>query len=157
MLNSTIRVCSFIFVLFFLSACATPQVQKTRPVTLLIKSPLLKINDAGFIHETNNLTDIQIYSSGKNVLDLKIARRICINGVCEDKIAFNEKFFAHAYYDDLLLDISRSQAIFGGVNSHKSECGFIQNISNLGVKYEVCERKTSFRSDKVKIEFTELE
>ncbi len=125
---------------------------------MLIKTPKLRINDAGFIHRYNKFTQVQIYNSGKSVLELKIGEQICINGACDEPLAFNRKFFGREHYAGLLEDIISLAPIFGGRDATKTSCGFTQNISELSLKYAVCGDKATFEDAKnrVKIEIKDF-
>lgn len=123
----------------------------TKAVRLLIISPVVRINDSGFIHEKGLNLLVQIYSAGTSVLELKIGSQICINGTCEDEQSFNQKFFGKSYYNGILKDIINAKKLFNASFTPNSCGGFSQSFS--GISYEVCQNKVSFKNEKTKIEF----
>ena len=145
------------FLLFasFFVACANknPSAQsKSNAVQMLIISPLVRINDSGFIHFEKNAIKIQVYGAGAGLFEMKIADQICINSACQKAETFNQKFFGDAYYNELLADIISSKEIFSS-KSVPNQCGgFSQKFS--AIEYEVCATKTSFKSKKARIEFS---
>lgn len=150
---------SLLFIIIFIfTACSITQTPiKSQPVSILIKSKKLKINDAGFIHTYANSQNIQIYNSGQNILDLKIKENICINGACELPLKFNKMFFGSEYYANLLGDIIKFEPIFNGKYIVKTDCGFVQNISKFGIEYEICNGRLSFSDPKTKIKLSIME
>ena len=148
------RIFLFVVILIF-GACSITQTPiKSQSVAILIKTSNFKFNDVGFIHKYPNSTNLQIYNSGQNILDLKIKENICINGACEPPLKFNKMFFGQEYYANLLGDIIKFEPIFDGVNLNKTNCGFVQNISKFGIKYEVCDNALSFADSKTKIKLS---
>ncbi|OCR99416.1 hypothetical protein A9K75_07125 [Campylobacter fetus subsp. testudinum] len=137
-----------VFCISVFSGCATLSSERSQSITLLIKSKNLKINDAGFIHFYKNYTNLQIYASGKNILDLRIKDQICINGACDDKLVFNRKFFLSSHYAELLEDILNQNPIYFGADLITTSCGFEQIISKISVEYKVCDGKMSFVDQK---------
>lgn len=138
---------SIITAIFFIS-CATITPINTKSVAILIKSKMLKINDAGFIHFYKNSLNLQLYKSGQNILNLVIKDKICLNNACENKRDFNAKFFQNAHYDDILIDILNAAPIYKGKNLTQTNCGFTQNLRNLAIKYAICDNETLFFDEK---------
>lgn len=70
----------------------------------MIKTPQLKFYDKGFISKYLNYTQVQIFSAGTSVLNLKIYKdRICRDTFeCENLESFNRKFL-HKSYDSQFL------------------------------------------------------
>ena len=143
-----------VFTSFFIS-CAdkNPSIQsKSQAVQMLIISPLVRINDSGFIHFEKNAIKIQVYGAGAGLFEMKISEQICINSACQKPETFNQKFFGDAYYSGLLADIISSKEIFSSKGSPNECGGFSQKISNI--EYEVCPTKTTFKNKKTRIEFS---
>lgn len=150
---------SIIIILFFLTGCAfssKPQKSKTYQTTIL--SPILKINDVGFLHEYKNSINLQIYSSGINSANIKIGEKICINTACFNKKDFNEKFFLNSHYNDIFSDILRGAPIYDGINLKQTSCGYEQNIRKDIIEYKICNNKIEFndRQNRIKIILKEL-
>ncbi|EAL4955133.1 hypothetical protein DPN02_06695, partial [Campylobacter jejuni] len=55
-------------------------------------------------------------------------------------------FFKNVYYDDILSDILKANALWQGKNLEKIDCGFEQNLKakNYEIFYQVCDNKVSF-------------
>jgi len=133
-----------------------PTASKTVQVTIL--SPMMKINDVGFLHVYKKGLNLQIYSSGLNTANIKISGQICVNRGCFAPSEVNKKFFLAEHYDEILSDILQGREIFNGAGLSKTACGFEQNISANLIKYEVCggDAKFSDAKNRVKVILKEL-
>ena len=121
-------------VLFVSCATKTPQHNALTSLQILIKSPLLRINDAGFANIGKKGISLEIYNLAQPILRLN----------------FNKKFFGDAYYERLIDDIISFAPIFQAKNKSQNNCGgFSQNFKNI--RYEVCENKSTFILENVKI------
>ena len=139
--------------------CAALQSQKTSDKFIVtILTPPLKINDVGFLHKSANQLNLQIYSSGVNTVNLKINDKICMNGACFEKKEFNKKCLLGERYDDLFAEILERKPLYDGTNVMTNSCGFIQDISNYSIKYEVCGKNIGFfdAKNRIKIIIKEL-
>ncbi len=136
-----------LFLLFFLSSCAIKNENfASQSVLVLIRTKDIKINDAGFLKQTKNALNLEIYKFAKPFFVLKINDKICLNAACYEKTEFNKKFLKNAYYDELLEHILRAKPLFNAMNLERLDCGFLQKIESKTYKitYEVCGDKTSF-------------
>jgi|TARA_R110002033_G_scaffold9971_4_gene32783 hypothetical protein len=104
------KIISIIFITFLLSSCASRQVINSTSATILIKTPVMKFYDKGFISKFENYTQVQIYSVGKTVLDMKIYKdRVCTSTFeCESLKEFNKKYLSSSYEDSFLESIFNS-------------------------------------------------
>ncbi len=93
-----------IITIIIFSSCAQKQVISSTSATILIKTPTMKFYDKGFISSFADYTQVQIYSAGKTVLDLKVYEdKICKSTFeCESSKEFNKKYL-HSSYDDKFL------------------------------------------------------
>ena len=149
-----------ILTLTLLSGCAnlqTKKVSNTFGITIL--SPIMRINDVGFLHKNNDSLNLQIYSSAVNIANIKINDRICINNVCYEKKEFNRQFFLNEHYDEFFAEILERKPIYDRRNLVANPCGFSQNLSNYSIQYEVCDSNINFVDTKngIKIIIKELE
>ncbi len=96
-----------IFTVLFLTSCAQKQVINSTSATILIKTPTMKFYDKGFISSFEDYTQVQIYSAGKTVLDLKIyENRVCKSTFeCESSKEFNKKYLHSSYKENFLKSI----------------------------------------------------
>ncbi|WP_228026626.1 MULTISPECIES: hypothetical protein [Campylobacter] len=147
---------SIFCIVFF--GCATLNPQRSDALQVTIISPMLKINDTGFLHAYKNSLNLQIYSIGVNSANIKINSQICVNRACYDKLEFNRKFFLQEHYENFLSDILQKKHIYNSKGVIQTSCGFDQNISNNSIKYEVCDNYVKFidTQNKVKIIIKEL-
>lgn len=143
------------FVLFFVSCASknpaqTSQNESSKAARILIISPLVRINDAGFIHFNKNSAKVQIYSAGAGLFELKIAEKICVNSTCYERKDFNKKFLGDVYYEKILADVIAQKPLYNRKVAQNDCGGFSQSFADIS--YEVCPAKTSFKSKKAKIE-----
>lgn len=140
------------------SSCASKNPEQnskqyeSKAVQMLIISPLVRINDAGFIHFNKNDTKVQIYSAGTGLFELKIGKKICINSTCYVPKDFNKKFLGELYYENILADVIASKPLYNRKVAQNDCGGFSQSFADIS--YEVCATKTTFKSKKAKIEFS---
>ena len=91
-----------ILVLFLFIACAPKTPQLSKSATILIKTPKMKFYDKGFVSIFPFYTQLQVFSAGSLVLDLKVYEdRICKSTFkCLSPKAFNEEFLHSSYKED---------------------------------------------------------
>lgn len=147
-----------LFSILFLG-CFSHQPQRSNSVLFSFITPDFRISDAGFIHHYANESQIQIYSSGAVILNLKLAQNICINSVCYNRQIFNTKYLKSTHYDEIMDDIISKRPIYDSNTLKQTSCGFEQNIINKMIKYEVCDNVIKFIDNKnrVKIIIRELQ
>lgn len=150
-------ICCLGVILFL--GCQRAQLERSQTLQVTIISPMIKINDVGFLHTYKNGLNLQIYNSGVNTANLKSdSEHVCVGHGCFERTEFNEKFFLSAHYERIFDDILQGREIFGGEGLVRKECGFEQNISKNSIKYEVCGGSVKFSDAKnrVKIILKEL-
>lgn len=159
-MNKFLKITYIFLILFIFSGCANLQISKvSNTFAITILSPIIKINDVGFLHKTSNSLNLQIYSSAVNLANIKISDQICISAVCYEKKDFNKIFFLNEHYDEFFREILERQPIYNGQNLVTNECGFSQNLSKYSIQYEVCNKNIRFNDAKnrIKIIIKELE
>lgn len=112
-----------ILVLFLFSACAQKDPQLSKSATILIKTPKMKFYDKGFVSIFPFYTQLQIYSAGSLVLDLKVyEERICKSAFkCLSSKAFNEEFLHSSYKKDFfknLIEQKEKKIVFRDKENH---------------------------------------
>ena len=153
------KIYIFIAILLF-AGCAKISPQSSQAVSFTAISPSLKISDAGFIHRFKEKTELQIYNSGVSILKMDISHdKICLNSACDDEISFNRKFFKNEHYIGFFSDILNHRPIYNGKNLQKTDCGFIQNISENFIQYKFCDNLIEFSDtkNKIKIKLKEID
>ena len=91
---------------FLFVGCATKDIkpQNTSSATILIKTPQMKFYDKGFIYKFKDYTQVQIFSAGTAVLDMKIYEdKVCRSTFkCQDLKTFNKENLSSTYADNFL-------------------------------------------------------
>lgn len=98
-----------IFSLFIFTGCfntTQPQLNSSS-ATILIKTPQMKFYDKGFIYKYKEFTQVQIFSAGTAVLDMKIYDdRVCRTTFkCQDLKTFNKENLSSSYPNNFLKEL----------------------------------------------------
>lgn len=95
------------FIAILMIGCSQNQPVKSQTATILIKTPTMKFYDLGFILEYEDYTQIQIYSAGKTLLDLKLYENsVCKSTFkCESYKEFNKKYLSSTYKENFLKEL----------------------------------------------------
>lgn len=93
--------------LFLFTGCFQTKPQLASSATILIKTPTMKFYDRGFIYKYDTYTQIQVFSAGTAVLDMKIYEdRVCTSTFeCQDLYTFNKQNLHESYDKNFLKDI----------------------------------------------------
>jgi hypothetical protein len=136
--------------IFLLAGCAHKTPRETKPLNFIVISPLIKLNDAGFIHNFKNTKQIDLYSSGISLAKITIKKdQICLNNACDNELIFNKKFFAHTHHNGFFANLIDKKPIYNGANLEKTKCGFTQNLDEL--HYEICDGNVKFHDEKRRV------
>jgi len=140
---------------FYLTSCAPKSYSKNESRFILIKSPLLKYADLGYIRSNKDEVRADLFVAGNLVQSIEISHLICVNEGCLTKSAFNEGYLSKAYPDDLLLDILQGHPIFNQASLQVTEIGFRQELKSpdYNIVYKVENGDVSFKDtlNKLKI------
>jgi len=141
-----------IFILLF-SACSVKNYETTQTKVIIIKSPQIKFSDLGYIRNTGDSLEMELFMAGKSIQKITINHLICVNEGCLSKGGFNEDYLNKNYPSDLLQNILLAKPIYDGKNKQKIDDGYIQNIKSLHVdiSYRVSSSVTFFKDKKNKI------
>ena len=136
--------------LFLLSGCAETEPRRTESAMIVWKTPQLRYADMGFISDDGRMIDVEIYGSGRALMQLKINEdSICMGRLsCMSKTRFNQAYLSSAYPPDILADIFRGKPIFGGAGMQKKRNGFTQKLRKDGrfdIEYHVFNNQIVFR------------
>ncbi len=114
---------------------------------MTIKMKNVAFSDLGFLNYGKNYTDLQLFSAGNLMLELKISNDICINSHCFSKENFNTKFLNTKYNKNTLNNILNKKSIFSKNGYKKTANGFVQNIKQNGlvIKYFVSKDEIYFK------------
>ena len=144
----------FLFViLFFFAGCAIKQPIVSYPVSIVFKTPAIKIAASGFVKRSTRRVEVEGYMAGQPVLELIAAKRVCINGSCMSYGMFNERILGARYPRLLIYHILRGEPIFGGAGLQKDAKGFIQRIEedNFAIIYRSNPENIYFKDSKNRI------
>ncbi len=134
-----------IVMILMLGGCAHKQPVPVRPVVVVFKSPSFKVAGSGFLQKGKRL---QLYSASTPLFDLRLGKRICVNGQCIRYEMFNKKILSSSYPSALIKNILSFQPIFGGKNRTLITGGFEQRFDNLGIIYKVYKKILLFKDTK---------
>ncbi len=134
------KIAYILLVFFFVSCSFSPQIQSERAVFFLIKSPKLRYADNGFIKHFGDEIHVDLFNSAQKVLELSIAKQICLNWTCLSKKEFNDRFLHSSYPEDFLekLLLKKEDLVF---NRRKKE----------EILYNITEKKSIFKDKKYHI------
>ncbi len=136
-----------IIILLFSGCSYKRDILKSQSYLITIKMKSVAFSDLGFLNYGKNYTNLQLFSAGNPVLELKIGKNICINSHCFSKTGFNERFLSNHYKQNTLSNILNKKTIFKKSGYKKTTNGFMQNIkqNSLVIKYIVSKDKIYFK------------
>jgi len=143
------NVLIFLFIIG-LWGCATPKYEKQESAYIVLKTPVFKYADMGFVYENSDEVKVEIYGNGQALMSLRIGKEnVCMSRFeCMGKKAFNHKVLSASYPDDILEHIFRAEAIFHGIGMKRNRNGFTQKIIKPGknnIVYSVLNNQIVFR------------
>ena len=143
-----------VFILIF-SACSTKNYEITKTKIVIIKSPKIKFSDLGYLRNSDDSLELELFMAGKSIQKISINHLICVSEGCMTKSGFNEDYLNENYPDDILQNILLAKPIYDGKNLEKTKDGFIQHISSLHVEilYKVSQNQVFFKDKKNHIIF----
>ena len=138
-----------IFVILF-SACSIKDYEQTKSKIIIIKSPKIKFADLGYVRNSGNSIELELFLAGKSIKKIAINHLICVDDGCMSKSGFNEDYLHKSYPNDLLQDILLGQPIYESENMQKNKDGFIQQINtkNVNIVYKVSQNSIFFKDKK---------
>jgi len=142
------------FALLF-TACSTKNYEITQTKIIIIKSPKLKFADLGYIRNSDQSIELELFTAGKAIEKITVNHLICTSEGCMTKGAFNEEYLNDAYPSDILQNILLGSVIYDGKNLVKTEDGFKQEIKDESVDiiYRVTSQSTFFKDRRNRIIF----
>ncbi|PHS58548.1 MAG: hypothetical protein COB17_02950 [Sulfurimonas sp.] len=141
--------------IFFFSACSVKNYEFTQTKIITIKSPKIKFSDLGYIRNTRDTIELELFVAGKAIQKISINHLICVSDGCMTKSGFNEDYLNEVYPDDILQNILLAKAIYNSKNKVLTKDGFEQYIKNenVDIKYIVEKKSTYFKDKKNNILF----
>ena len=145
----------FLIFLLLLNGCSIKNYEQTQTKIIIIKSPKIKFADIGYLRNSKNAIELEMFVAGHGVNKISINHLICMREGCMSKSGFNQEYLHHSYPDDILQNIFLGSKIYNGIESIKTLDGFEQNIRNndVDIKYSVDSESIFFKDKKNKIIF----
>ena len=143
-----------LFILFF-SACSVKNYEHTQTKLVVIKSPKIKFADIGYIRNSDDSIELELFVAGNVVDKITINHLICLSAGCMSKSGFNSEYLNSNYPEDTLQNILLSKPIYTKQNYVKNRDGFEQHIKtkDVDIKYIVTSNMTYFKDMKNRILF----
>lgn len=137
-------------VLLWIQGCVQGSYERQTSALIVFKTPTFRYADMGFVYQNNDMLKVEIYSSGKPVMSLKVFKdQVCMSTLeCMSAERFNAQLLSHYYPKTLLKDIFAGNTIFEKEGYVQSSNGFTQKVFQSGkydIEYTVLKRETSFR------------
>lgn len=103
-----------IIYIFLFVGCSIKEPKKSESVVILLKTPLLKFYDKGFLTKYDNYIDLKIFTAGQLVLKLKVYKdKICKDNFrCVSSEEFNRIYFDSSYKDNFLYELFNKNKIY---------------------------------------------
>ncbi len=125
----------------------------SNPYKIILKTKKFAFSDTGFLNKYDNLIDLEVFTMGKPVLDLRVSLDeddVCVDQLCNTKEGFNKTFLSASYPDDLIEKVLLKKPILGGKNLKKTTNGFMQKImtKNYSIKYKIWPGHIYFKDQK---------
>lgn len=143
-----------VFALIF-SACSVKNYEITQTKVIIIKTKKLKFADLGYIRNTEDSIELELFVASKAIEKISINHLICTSEGCMTKSSFNKDYLHKSYPSDILQNILLANAIYNGKNRVQTESGFEQKIADedVDIIYRVNENETFFKDMKNSIIF----
>ena len=140
-----------ILALFLITGCSTKSIFAKKPVQVINKSKKITMktkkfafSDTGFYKSDEKLIQIQAYSTGVAVADMKFYKNsdsVCVGYKCTNRKYFNDNFLSKYYPNKLIVNILSAKPIMEAKNLVKTQNGFTQNIKSK--EYDITYKVTS--------------
>ena len=146
------RYLLIVFALFFIG-CSTKNYEHTQSKIVIIKSPLIKFADVGYIRNTDDSVSLELFVAGHRIQKIDINHLVCVDEGCMTRGGFNQEYLHEDYPDDLLQNILLAKPIYDSKNLMRTEDGFEQNIRTKHslIIYKVNSKIVYFKDNKNKI------
>ena len=143
-----------IFILLF-TACSTKNYEHTQTKIIIIKSPKIKFGDVGYIRNSDDSVELELFVAGQVIEKIAINHLICVSDGCMSKSSFNQDYLHESYPTDILQNILLSKPIYGGEAMVKTSDGFRQHVEDesVDISYKVTLHVTTFKDRKNNIIF----
>ena len=114
---------------------------KSKSYIVSFKLENLRFSDVGFINRAKNYTNLQVFTAGTPIINLKIHHQICVDLVCKTKEEFKKEYLCEDYPDELFEKVLNGKKILNSKNLEKTKDGFAQFIRTP--KYNIIYKVTN--------------
>lgn len=144
------RFCILWASVLLLGGCAIKQYERSEAKMIVLKTPRIKFADTGYIRHKGDALQLELYAMGQPVKQIAINHLICVDEGCMSKSSFNAEYLSAYYPDDLLLHVSRGEAIFGGEGQRDKAGVLLQQLAteHYDITYRVSAQETYFKDRK---------
>lgn len=145
----------FVFFVLLLSGCSIKNYVSNQSKLIVIKSPKIKFADLGYVRNTDDKIQVQMFIAGKMVQQIEINHLVCVNEWCYTKNKFNEEYLHYSYPENLLQNVILGKSIYNAENKLATQEGFEQFIesNDVQISYKVSKNQIFFKDKKNKIFF----
>ncbi len=159
-----------IITMLLITGCSTKTLFIKKPIKIVNKSKKITMktkkfafSDTGFYKSDDKLIQIQAYSTGVAVANLKFYKTsdsVCVGHKCTNRKYFNDNFLSKYYPNKLIVNILSAKPIMDAKNMIKTKDGFTQNIktAKYNITYKVSPYSIYFkdRLNKIIIKLKDL-
>ena len=143
-------VTALLFGMLMINGCGQVPVMKQKSAFIVIKTPVMRYADQGFVYQSSDEVKAEIYGNGQALLRLQIDKsHICTGAFsCLERETFNRRMLAAVYPADTLERVFRGKPLFDGQGVTEKRNGFTQKLFKPGkydILYHVLKNETVFR------------
>ncbi len=139
-----------ISLLLLFSSCSIKNYEHTQSKNVTFKTKKVKFSDIGYLRNTGNAVELELFVAGNSAFKVSIDRHICTEDGCMSKMQFNKEYLSATYPENILQNIFLGKSIYDGINIARNDNGFEQNIDTQQVKihYSVDKNQIYFKDSK---------
>lgn len=104
----------YFFIIFIFIGCAEKQPIVSKGATIVFKTPFMKYYDKGFITKYDDHINLQMFNTGKLVLDMDIYKnKVCKSTLeCLSSKEFNKQYLHDSYEGQFLYELFSKEKIY---------------------------------------------
>lgn len=142
--------CSLLIFIFFLSSCSIKNYEHTESKIVTIKTKKFKFSDIGYIRNSGDAVELEMFIAGNSAFKISINRLICTADGCMSKSKFNQEYLSATYPDEILQNIFLGKSIYNKMNLTRNDNGFEQKIhtQEVTIDYQVDSTQIDFKDSK---------
>lgn len=122
-----------VLIVLVLGGCAVKDYERTQTKIITMKSPKIKFSDAGYLRNSDESVELELFMAGVCIEKIAVNRLICTSAGCMSKSGFNQDYLNEAYPSDIMQNLLLGRPIYEGMNLIRTPGGFEQRISDESV------------------------